>query len=740
MNTQGSGDPRHVTAMRPVDQPLVSPPGLLLEALQRHFWMIPAMCVLMLTGAYAYLRWTPPLYTSSALIYVEQKTPKVVREDEQGIMTQSDNYRYTQIAVLRSAPVLLKAAASLNKASLHTLADANDPMSPLRAHLTAEVGPMDGIISLSFKSPYPEEAATITNAVVDAYIDFHNERKRQEALVLLDILQAQRKQSDIEVARKYEQMQEFRRQHRNLQFGADLDNNIAARQMEAALAQWTSAKAAVSQSESFYERARGMAPDAAALRELMAAHQGRDVEAVDTQALATLRQELADREGQKADILRKVEPIHPIIAALDASITQIQTRITELNAHLTQRLLAVAQEECLAAREKEQELARRYEARQQQVLELSTQQFEYAVLQSDYERAKKQIDLLEERTKELNISGKVGGLTVAILERAGIAATPSEPQATKIWATALFFGVFAGTGLALVREMVDKRIRSVQEVTALLRLPVLGVIPRMRSSVRDSRLRTQTMRLNPISPEAEAFRRLRAQLLLGLPNDKTKTILVTSPASRDGKTLVTSNLALAMAQAGKRVLIVDADCRAPEQHENFQKDRQRKGLSSVLAGEMTLENAIESTGTPNLDILTCGPDLPNTIEILGGERSGAIVAALTKEYDSVLIDSPPVLCCSDAQVLAAHCNSVVLVLRADTSTRMDSLQACGELIAVNAHILGVVVNAVSRKCDYYHRYPHDGSTGHEALSLPELPVARGSDSAPGPWHSEILPP
>ncbi len=648
-----------------------------------------------------------PLYTSTALVYVEQKTPKVVQEFEQGVMTQSDNYRYTQTAVLRSAPVLRKAAALLEEKFLQTLAASNNPMSTLHANLTAEVGKMDGIISISFRSPYPEEAATIANAVVDAYIAFHNERKREDTIVLLGILQEQRKQRNVDVVQKYEQMQEFRQQHEGLLFGSDLDNNIAVRQMEAALAQWTDAKVAVSQSESFYERAQGVAQDVAALRELIAAHRGRAMDAADMQEVASLQKELTDRECQKADILLKLKAVHPAIAALDAGIEQIQTRITELNKQCAQRLLAVAQEECLAARQREQELAKQYEAQQRQVLELSTQQSEYALLLSDYERAKKRVDLLDERTKELNIAEKVGGLTVAVLERAAVAGKPSDPKVAAVLAAGLFLGVFAGTGLALVREILDKRIRSAQEITGLLRLPVLGIIPMMRPLVRGRRLLAQMMRVSPLSPEAEAFRRLRALLLLGVPGDKTKTILVTSPASRDGKTLVASNLALALAQVGKRVLLVDADCRAPEQHKNFQKDRQRKGLSSVLAGEMPLENAIESTGTPNLDILTCGPDLPNTIEMLNSERSGAVVTALTEKYDCVLIDSPPVLSFTDAQVLATRCDSVVLVLRADTSTRMDSMEACSALIAVNAHILGVVVNAASRKHHRYRPYGYD---------------------------------
>lgn len=727
MNTEGNGELHDQAAsVRPAGQPNDSP-GLLIEALRRHPLIVVGTCALVLVGAFVYVDRATPLYKSMARIYVERNIPRVIRDSEEGIMTRSDNYLYTQAAVLKSVPVLARAVDLLEEKPVQLFAGPAGPLGALQRHLATEVGKMDSIIDVSFEAPHPAEAAAIANAVVDAYIDFHSEQKRQETVALLKILQEERKQRNAELAQKHEQMLEFRRQHESLALGTDLDDNIVARQMEALLTQLTEAKVATEQSKSFYERAQATAHDPAGLRQLLEAHTGQTIGAAEMQEVAALKTELRDRERQKADVFLELKSDHPGVLALDAGIQRTQQRIAELNQGFVQRQLAVVQEEYQVAKQREEELEKQYEAWQQQVLQLNAQQAEYAVLQADYERARGLTNVLDERIRELNVTEQVGGLTVTILERALAAAAPVEPKKARILAIALLLGACAGVGLALVRELLDVRVRSSQEIAALLRLPVLGAIPAMRRSLRGWRLRAQMVRLSPLSPEAEAFRRLQTPLLLGLLKEKAKAILVTSPVSGEGKSLVVSNLALTMAQAGKKVLIVDADCHAPEQHRNFKKGRHMKGLSLLLSGQMSLEEAIESTDTPNLDILTCGPDLGNAAEMLVGERARTVIAALVERYDRVLIDSPPLLSFTDAQVLAAQCDGVLLVLRADTSTRQDSVQACGELVAVNANVLGVVVNAAPRR-DYRYRY---GAYHRYSRPIEVLPAERNA-----PRHSE----
>jgi len=180
-------------------------------------------------------------------------------------------------------------------------------------------------------------------------------------------------------------------------------------------------------------------------------------------------------------------------------------------------------------------------------------------------------------------------------------------------------------------------------------------------------------------------------------------LLVTSPSPGDGKTTMASNLAIAIAQSGRRVLLIDADTRKPMMHKIFNLSDE-VGLSSVLLGEAKLDQAIQKVAAPNLEVLPCGPLPPNPSEILNSQGFLDLVNSLCLQYDQIVIDSPPVEPVTDARILAASCDTTVLVLRAEKSTRRLSAHARDALIGVGANLLGVIVNAVPRGQGGYTYY------------------------------------
>jgi capsular exopolysaccharide synthesis family protein len=204
--------------------------------------------------------------------------------------------------------------------------------------------------------------------------------------------------------------------------------------------------------------------------------------------------------------------------------------------------------------------------------------------------------------------------------------------------------------------------------------------------------------LEPASDVAETYRTIRTAVFFGTPDRESRTILVTSPAPGDGRSTFASNLAIAMAQAGKRVLLVDADFRRPVQHRIFEC-RPGIGLSTVLAGHEPLDKTIQNTGIASLDILPAGPLPANPSEILNSQSFNEVLEELSVRYEHVVIDSPPVMAVADARILAAMCSVTILVLRAQTSTRKTAMHARRALQSVGAAILGVVVNDVPRGRD-----------------------------------------
>jgi capsular exopolysaccharide synthesis family protein len=260
----------------------------------------------------------------------------------------------------------------------------------------------------------------------------------------------------------------------------------------------------------------------------------------------------------------------------------------------------------------------------------------------------------------------------------------------------------AGAGLALLRDWQDQRVRSADEIVAILGVPVLGAVPSM--SKRRALARGQRLRFAPHSRESEAYRAIRTALLFGAPRNEAMTVLVTSPARQEGKTTLVSNLSIAMAQAGQKTLIIDADLRKPTQHRVFAMNGEGQGLTDVLAGTAVLAETIRPTDIEGLHVLAGGRSVPNPAEILNSRAFTDLFAQLTRQYDRILVDSPPVGDVTDAQILAAFCGVTLLVLRADRSTRIPTQRARDALLTVRARLAGVVVNDVSRRDTRYSHY------------------------------------
>jgi capsular exopolysaccharide synthesis family protein len=307
------------------------------------------------------------------------------------------------------------------------------------------------------------------------------------------------------------------------------------------------------------------------------------------------------------------------------------------------------------------------------------------------------------------------------------ATKPSTPGLITIMGIGLALGLMAGIGLAFVRDWRDQRVRSADEITAILGVPVLGTVPRI--SKRGVVARAQTLRLASSSRESEAYRAIRTSLLFGTPWERAMTVLVTSPSPHEGKTILVSNLGIAMAQTGQKTLILDADLRKPMQHRIFGLNGGGQGLTDVLAQTIPLDEAIRPTEVQGLDVLASGHNAPNPSDLLNSQAFANLLEGLKRKYDCILVDSPPVGLVTDAQILAARCSVTLLVLRARRSERMTTQRARDALLTVGARVAGAIVNDVSKKdsskyshySGYASHYGYYGSSGPRA-GVKELPA------------------
>jgi capsular exopolysaccharide synthesis family protein len=715
------------------------------------------------------------VYTSHSRLYVEQSGPRLISEFE-GVMTQSKNYLYTQAELVKSAPILSDVVEQDKIKNCKTFYGMDNLSRYLKKNLVVEVGKKDDIINVSFDSPWPQEASMIVNAVVDSYIDYHSTKKQTTVSKLLDILRKEKVLRDRELSEKFYDILEFTRTNGVVSFN-EKGGNIVFEELSRLSEALTESQLGTINARADFEAAKTMVDDPEKIKQFAAASSSAGVRISLNDVETQLKGELRDARVTLKSLKHQATESHPAIQAVSEKIELLKDEMKSENKDFSEAYLEVLQLRWKAAQQRQDELVGSFDEKYKQAQDMGVKTTEYSILQSELKRAERICDIIDDRIKELDITENTGALNISILEVARPAETPSKPQKAKIMSLALVFGLMFGCGFALLRDWLDYRLRSAEEISEVLGVPVLGVVPEMALTdsiissghkawkdlkplildwlkqgrgivekiikekkfypseilglIEEARVKPfdeakmvekgQMVHLKPKSIAAEAYRTIRTAVFFGVPKAEAKILLVTSPAVGDGKSTLVSNLAIAIAQAGQRILVLDADFRKPMQHKIFQLEN--KGLSSVLAGQMSLDQAIRPGPMEGIDILCCGHEIPNPSEILNSVAFEEVLRQIAARYDRVIIDSPPVLPVADSQILAALCDITILVLRADKSSRRQSVQACDALLSVGGRILGAIVNDVQVKKNkygyfsgygygYYGRYGYYGQYGY----------------------------
>src|SRR4030095_11542416 len=257
--------------------------------------------------------------------------------------------------------------------------------------------------------------------------------------------------------------------------------------------------------------------------------------------------------------------------------------------------------------------------------------------------------------KELSVVANSRQNNVSLVERADVPRVPIAPQPKKEWISAILMGIVVASGLACGIEYLDDTVKTPEDVTRRLKLPLLGLVP----AVRGARVPLLT---EPVPHDfGEAFRSLRTSLVFTSPSGHTRVIAVTSTQPLEGKTTTAANLALALALGGSRVLVIDADSRRPGLHKSLGAQN-NIGLSHLLQGQARVRDAVQRTAEPNLLMMSAGRTPPNPSELLGSDRMANFLANLERgPFDWVIIDTPPVLAVTDAVILGPKISGMVLV-------------------------------------------------------------------------------
>ncbi len=381
------------------------------------------------------------------------------------------------------------------------------------------------------------------------------------------------------------------------------------------------------------------------------------------------------------------------------------------------RTLATEKAQLEILRSKEASLAAETDAAKARLLARQRLHSEYESRQLKLERSKQFYSTLSQRDGELELAGQTKLNNVHVIDEARPELKPVSPNIPRNLAMALALGVVFGSLLGFLIEYADNTISSPEHVSTYLRVPFLGIVPRLVAT-DDDRDRAMYTFANPRSPASEAVRAIRTVIEFN-PNVKSlKRLMVTSSVPSEGKTNTIVSLAVSFASLGRRVLLIDADMRRPRMHHLFEVPKDF-GLSSVLKGS-SLDAATLHTSVPCLDILPAGPRTEGPNELLASQAMADLLTELDRRYDLVLIDTPPAGMLSDAAILSKLADGVVFVVREQTVSRRLVRDVVYRLQQVGAPILGVIVNDVdlSRRAAKY-KYYYDYDYRYEADNKPD---------------------
>jgi polysaccharide biosynthesis transport protein len=432
--------------------------------------------------------------------------------------------------------------------------------------------------------------------------------------------------------------------------------------------------------------------------------------------IQNLRMQEATTQAQLDQSSAKFGPSYPKLDELRSSLSATQNSIhAEVG-----RVAARAKNDYEVAERVEDSTKASFESQKRQADSLNDKAIEYAIVHQEADESRLLYETLLTKLKEAGVLQGLKASNITVVDPGRIPAKPTKPNILLILAGALFAGPFVGCCGALVVDALDSKIRNIQEfqdrmdVTAMGVLPFYGDKPVLRLAGKRKALPPVTgvcelpVLLESRSPFVEAVRALRSSLMLAKGGSAPKVILVTSSIAAEGKSTLSMNLGVVLAQQGSKVLVVDADLRRPKIHRGLNLDN-ASGLSSLLTGQAIDQDAVRPftaiKEVPNLYVLTAGPVPPYPSELLGSDQMKDAVLKWRREFDFVLLDGSPVLPVTDSVLLSSLVDLTLLVVRYDFTER-QSVQRSYQLIYSQGGQtkIGMVLNAVDRNASSYYEY------------------------------------
>jgi succinoglycan biosynthesis transport protein ExoP len=685
----------------PAQPETVLDPRQFLLVLSRRRWVILATLVLALgVVGYRVLR-ERKVYAASASLIIESTAPKFldnqvseVNDPAAGSYWATKEYYETQYKIIVSRAVSARVVEKLGLArdakflglppgaDLEQAAKGADPVAILQGKIRVAPIKDSRIALVTVEDGDPDRAALLANEVAEAYITENVALRLRTAENAVNWLEDRLKSLEQTSRETDLAVYDFKKTADVLSLSLQDRENMVSQKLAKYNDALSNVRTRMATQKAVVDSVRQAQGDPEKLGAVLSSVN-------EAGELTKLREQYLLSTHECAELRERYLAQHPNLVACESKIA---SRLKAYRGAL--EALAYAAETSLKqSRAEEKNLLKLVEDAKAEAFEVNKKQIEFERIQREASNNQRLYDAVLKRLKDIELSSLLRTSNARVLDQARPLYTPVRPDVPRtLWIGALM-GLLGGMALAFALEFLDNTVASQSDIEQRLNVAFLGLVPTISPEKLAAGGPDLVVFREPKSAIAECCRAIRTNLLFMTPDKPFRTLLVTSANPQEGKSSTVINLGITMAQSGSRVLLVDTDMRRPRLHKAF-KVSNEVGISSVVVGERTLDDAIKSTEVPNLFVLPCGPIPPNPSEMLHTRAFRELLEQVQGKFDKVVLDSPPVGVVADAAVLASGADASLLVLKAARTPREMARKAVRALSDVNAKLLGAILNDV----------------------------------------------
>jgi polysaccharide biosynthesis transport protein len=550
------------------------------------------------------------------------------------------------------------------------------------------------IVDVRFEAKDPVLAARISNEIVKCYIDQKLETKLSAAKDAVQWLSERIDDERKKVERDENALLMYKEQNQIITDFSSDSEKITAQKLASLNQQVVEAQSKRVEAETRYQQAMAIENSPDLLDSIP--------DILKNELVQSIKKMEVDIYNRMSELTKKYGANHPQIIAIQNELTELKKQ----KAHEARRILGSLRNEYKLALAREESVKRAMEGQKTESLTMNKKAVQYGVLQRQAESSRSIYELLIKRFKETSLTEEMKTGNIRVVDRAEVPQKPIKPRKQLNLILAIVVGLMGGVGLAFLIEHLDNSIKFPNQVKDELKIPYLGPVPAFSGEITQEGVSEELVLVqSPKSTASESFRGIRTGILFSSADVPPQVILVTSAAPGEGKSSCAANIGATLAMAGAKVVILDCDMRRPRLHKIFNCPRET-GISSILVGTSPLSDVVVHTVVENLDMIPCGPIPPNPSEIVGSKKIKQLIDVLRKDYQHILIDSPPITAVTDAVLLSQVSDSVLLVIRAGVTPKPVIQNGIEQLKNVSAHITGAILNGIKTGRDSYYYYQY----------------------------------